>query len=51
MRCANLRRDLALARRKRGIAAADMAGRLFISRDTLWVGAKMLTARVISYAN
>jgi len=29
-------RDLALARRKRGSATADMAGRLFISRDTLW---------------
>jgi transcriptional regulator with XRE-family HTH domain len=28
--------DLALARRKRGIATADMAGRLFVSRDTLW---------------
>ena len=28
--------DLALARRKRGISTADMAGRLFISRDTLW---------------
>jgi transcriptional regulator with XRE-family HTH domain len=32
----NLGRDLALARRKRGISTADMAGRLFISRDTLW---------------
>ena len=31
-----LGRELALARRKRGIATADMAGRLFISRDTLW---------------
>ena len=31
-----LGRDLALARRKRGIATADMAERLFISRDTLW---------------
>jgi transcriptional regulator with XRE-family HTH domain len=31
-----LGRDLALARRKRGIATADMAGRLFVSRDTLW---------------
>jgi transcriptional regulator with XRE-family HTH domain len=31
-----LGRDLALARRKRGISTADMAGRLFISRDTLW---------------
>ena len=29
-------RDLALARRKRGISTADMAGRLFVSRDTLW---------------
>jgi len=29
-------RDLALARRKRGIATADMAARLFVSRDTLW---------------
>src|SRR5947207_14741542 len=32
----NLGRDLALARRKRGISTADMAGRLFVSRDTLW---------------
>lgn len=31
-----LARDLALARRKRGISTADMAGRLFVSRDTLW---------------
>ena len=31
-----LGRDLALARRKRGIATADMASRLFVSRDTLW---------------
>ena len=31
-----LGRDLALARRKRGIATADMASRLFISRNTLW---------------
>ena len=31
-----LDRDLALARRKRGLSTADMAGRLFISRDTLW---------------
>jgi len=31
-----LGRDLALARRKRGISTGDMAGRLFISRDTLW---------------
>ena len=28
--------DLALARRKRGIATTDMAARLFVSRDTLW---------------
>ena len=28
--------DLAVARRKRGISTADMAGRLFVSRDTLW---------------
>jgi transcriptional regulator with XRE-family HTH domain len=31
-----LGRDLALARRKRGLATADMAERLFVSRDTLW---------------
>lgn len=31
-----LGRDLALARRKRGISTSDMAGRLFISRNTLW---------------
>jgi DNA-binding XRE family transcriptional regulator len=31
-----LGRDLALARRKRGISTHDMAGRLFVSRDTLW---------------
>src|ERR1700722_18342331 len=31
-----LGRDLALARRKRGISTADMAGRLFVSRNTLW---------------
>ena len=31
-----LGRDLALARRKRGIATSDMAARLFVSRDTLW---------------
>lgn len=31
-----LGRDLALARRKRGISTTDMAGRLFIARDTLW---------------
>src|SRR6266704_2827163 len=28
--------DLALARRKRAISTNDMAGRLFVSRDTLW---------------
>ena len=28
--------DLALARRKRKISTADMASRLFVSRDTLW---------------
>jgi len=31
-----LGRDLALARRKRGISTSDMAERLFVSRDTLW---------------
>jgi len=31
-----LGRDLALARRKRGISTGDMASRLFISRSTLW---------------
>lgn len=31
-----LGRDLALARRKRGISTEDMAGRLFIARNTLW---------------
>ena len=31
-----LGRDLALARRKRGISTADMASRVFVSRDTLW---------------
>ena len=31
-----LGRDLALARRKRGISTADMADRLLVSRDTLW---------------
>src|SRR6185295_4260119 len=31
-----LGRDLALARRKRGISTCDMAARLFVSRDTLW---------------
>lgn len=28
--------DLSIARRKRGISTADMAERLFVSRDTLW---------------
>jgi len=31
-----LGRDLAVARKKRRISAAEMAERLFISRDTLW---------------
>jgi transcriptional regulator with XRE-family HTH domain len=31
-----LGRELALARRKRDISTADMASRLFVSRDTLW---------------
>jgi hypothetical protein len=31
-----LGRDLSLARRKRGISTADMASRLFVSKDTLW---------------
>ena len=31
-----LGRDLSIARRKRGISTADMASRLFVSRDTLW---------------
>jgi len=31
-----LGRDLALARRKRGISTSDMATRLFVSRNTLW---------------
>src|SRR5256885_14638230 len=31
-----LGRELALARRKRGISTQDMAERLFVSRDTLW---------------
>jgi transcriptional regulator with XRE-family HTH domain len=31
-----LGRDLAVARKKRGISTADMAERLFVSRDTLW---------------
>jgi transcriptional regulator with XRE-family HTH domain len=31
-----LGRDLALARRKRGLSTRDMAARLLVSRDTLW---------------
>lgn len=31
-----LGREIALARRKRGISTSDMATRLFVSRDTLW---------------
>lgn len=31
-----LGRELALARRKRGLSTSDMAARLFVSRDTLW---------------
>ncbi len=31
-----LGRDLALARRRRGISTEDMAARLFIGRRTLW---------------
>jgi transcriptional regulator with XRE-family HTH domain len=31
-----LGRDLAVARRKRGISTSDMASRLFVSRNTLW---------------
>jgi transcriptional regulator with XRE-family HTH domain len=31
-----LGRDLAVARRKRGLSTMDMATRLFVSRDTLW---------------
>jgi len=31
-----LGRDLALARRKRGISTADMAARIYVSRGTLW---------------
>jgi len=31
-----LGRELALARRKRGISTRDMAERLFVSKDTLW---------------
>ena len=31
-----LGRDIALARRKRGISTEDMAARLFVSRNTLW---------------
>ena len=33
---AKLGRELAVARRKRGISTADMAARLFVSKDTLW---------------
>ena len=31
-----LGRDIAVARKKRRISAAEMAERLFVSRDTLW---------------
>jgi transcriptional regulator with XRE-family HTH domain len=31
-----LGRDLALARRKRGISTADMAARIYVGRPTLW---------------
>jgi transcriptional regulator with XRE-family HTH domain len=31
-----LGRELAIARRKRGISTEDMAARLFVSRNTLW---------------
>ena len=31
-----LGRELAVARRKRGISTSDMAARLFVSRNTLW---------------
>src|SRR6185436_3151527 len=31
-----LGRDLAIARRKRGLSTADMASRLFVGRNTLW---------------
>jgi transcriptional regulator with XRE-family HTH domain len=31
-----LGRDLAVARRKRGISTGDMAARLFVGRNTLW---------------
>jgi transcriptional regulator with XRE-family HTH domain len=31
-----LGRDLALARRKRGISTADMAERIYVGRSTLW---------------
>jgi len=31
-----LGRDLALARRKRGISTSEMAARLFVGRNTLW---------------
>ena len=32
----DLGRDLALARRRRGISTADLAARLFVGRSTLW---------------
>lgn len=32
----SLGRDLAVARKKRRISSAEMAERLFVSRDTLW---------------
>ena len=31
-----LGRDLAITRRKRTISTADIASRLFVSRETLW---------------
>lgn len=31
-----LGREIAIARRKRGISTADMTSRLFVSRGTLW---------------
>lgn len=31
-----LGRDLAIARRKRGISTEDMAARIFVGRNTLW---------------
>jgi transcriptional regulator with XRE-family HTH domain len=31
-----LGRDLAMARRKRGLSTRDMTSRAFVSRDTLW---------------